>query len=52
MKMSIEAEPQLEQHQISNEYFPTQNSYIFKVQKSQTPKFKIKSGKAHIRLII
>ena len=33
MKMSIEAEPQLEQHRISNEYFPTQNSYLFKVQK-------------------
>ena len=52
MKMSIEAEPQLEQHQISNEYFPTQNSYISQVQKSKTQKFKIESGKAHIRLII
>ena len=27
MKMSIEAEPQLEQHQISNEYFPAQIPY-------------------------
>ena len=40
MKMSIEAEPQLEQHQISNEYFPTQNSFKFKVQKSKTKKTK------------
>ena len=27
MKMSIEAQPQLEQQQISNEYFPAQNPY-------------------------
>ena len=40
MKMSIEAEPQLEQHRISNEYFPTQNSFKFKVQKSKTKKTK------------
>ena len=51
MKMSIEAEPQLEQHRISNEYFPTQNSYI-PSPKVQNPKLKMESGKAHIRLII
>ena len=45
MKMSIEAEPQLEQHRISNEYFSTQNSYIWKVQKSKTQNWKWKAGK-------
>ena len=32
MKMSIEAQPQLEQRQISNEYFPTNCKYKSKTQ--------------------
>ena len=43
MKMSIEAEPQLEQHQISNEYFPAQNSY--------SP-FNFKFGKSSKHLVL
>ena len=34
MKMSIEAEPQLEQHQISNEYFPP--NFKYKIQNTNS----------------
>ena len=40
MKMSIEAQPQLEQQQISNEYFPAaQNSYYSRLGKAQNIEF-------------
>ena len=33
MKMSIEEQPQLEQHQISNEFFPAFKIHIFRIGK-------------------